>query len=60
MASSKVVFRIQRFDPDKDEKPYEQDFEIEVAPGATILKTLNRIRAEQDPTLALRYSCGFA
>jgi succinate dehydrogenase / fumarate reductase iron-sulfur subunit len=60
MASSKVVFRIQRFDPDKDEKPYEQDFEIEVAPGATILKTLNRIRAEQDPTLALRYSCGSA
>mgnify|MGYP001826583712 FL=1 len=60
MANDKVLFRIQRFDPEKDEKPHDQDFEIEVAPGATILKTLHRIRAEQDPTLALRYSCGSA
>ena len=35
MANNKVLFRIQRFDPEKDEKPHDQDFEIEVAPGAT-------------------------
>jgi succinate dehydrogenase / fumarate reductase iron-sulfur subunit len=60
MASSKVVFRIRRFDPENGRAPYDQDYEIEPLPGATVLKTLNRIRAEIDPTLALRYSCGSA
>jgi succinate dehydrogenase / fumarate reductase iron-sulfur subunit len=60
MAGSKVIFRIQRFDPDVDREPHDQDFELELEPGITILKALNRIRAEQDPTLALRYSCGSA
>jgi succinate dehydrogenase / fumarate reductase iron-sulfur subunit len=60
MASSKATFRIQRFDPDKDEQPRDQDFEVELEPGITILKALNKIRAEQDPTLAYRHSCGSA
>ena len=60
MASSKVTFRIQRFDPDKDTEPRDQDFELELEPGITILKALHKIRAEQDPTLAYRYSCGSA
>jgi succinate dehydrogenase / fumarate reductase iron-sulfur subunit len=60
MANGKVIFRIQRFDPDKDDKPRDQDFELELEPGATVLKTLHKIRAEQDPTLAYRYSCGSA
>jgi succinate dehydrogenase / fumarate reductase iron-sulfur subunit len=60
MAPSKVTFRIQRFDPENGKKPFDQDYEIEPEPGATILKTLNRIRAERDPTLAYRFSCGSA
>ncbi len=60
MASNKVTFRIQRFDPEKDDKPWDQDFELELPPGITILKALNKIRSEQDPTLAYRYSCGSA
>jgi len=60
MATSKVTFRIQRFDPEKDQRPRDQDFELELEPGITILKALNKIRAEQDPTLAYRYSCGSA
>jgi succinate dehydrogenase / fumarate reductase iron-sulfur subunit len=60
MASSKVTFRIQRFDPEKDDEPRDQDFELELPPGITILKALNKIRSEQDPTLAYRYSCGSA
>ncbi len=60
MASSKVTFRIQRFDPEKDEAPRDQDFQLELEPGITILKALNKIQAELDPTLALRYSCGSA
>jgi len=58
--AGKVTFRIQRFDPAVDREPHDQDFEIELPPGITVLKALHRIRAEQDPTLALRYSCGSA
>ncbi len=60
MAAHKLIFRIQRFDPAADREPRDQDFEVELPPGITILKALNKIRAEQDPTLALRYSCGSA
>jgi succinate dehydrogenase / fumarate reductase iron-sulfur subunit len=60
MAPSKVTFRIRRFDPENGKGAYDRDYEIEPDPGATILKMLNRIRAEQDPTLAYRYSCGSA
>jgi len=58
--ASKVTLRIQRFDPAVDREPRDQDFEIELPSGITILKALNMIRAEKDPTLALRYSCGSA
>ena len=47
MASSKVTFRIQRFDPAVDQEPRDQDFEIELPSGITILKALNKIRAEK-------------
>jgi succinate dehydrogenase / fumarate reductase iron-sulfur subunit len=60
MATTKVTFRIQRFDPEKDEKPYDQDYQLELEPGITVLKALNKIRAELDPTLTYRYSCGSA
>ena len=60
MESGKVTIRIQRFDPDKDSQPRDQDYELELPPGITILQTLNKIRAELDPTLAYRYSCGSA
>ncbi len=54
----KIKFRIFRFDPEKDEKPYYQDFEVEADPMERILDCLNRIRWEQDPTLSYRMSCG--
>ena len=60
MESGKVTIRIQRFDPETDSQPRDQDYELELPPGITILQTLNKIRAEQDPTLAYRYSCGSA
>ena len=60
MESGKVTIRVQRFDPEKDTQPRDQDYELELPPGITILQTLNKIRAEQDPTLAYRYSCGSA
>jgi succinate dehydrogenase / fumarate reductase iron-sulfur subunit len=53
-----VRLKIFRFDPQKDEKPYYQTFEVEADPTDRLLDCLNRIRWEQDPTLGYRWSCG--
>jgi succinate dehydrogenase / fumarate reductase iron-sulfur subunit len=50
-------FKIFRFDPDRDEKPYFRNYDLEVKATEKILDCLNRIRWEQDPTLAYRVSC---
>ena len=54
----KMKFKIFRFDPEKDERSYYQDFEVEADPMERILDCLNRIRVEKDPTLSYRMSCG--
>ncbi len=53
-----LKFKIFRFDPKKDEKPYYQTYDIQANPADRILDCLNRIRWEQDPTLSFRMSCG--
>jgi len=53
-----IKLKIFRFDPEKDEKPTYQTFEIEADPMDRLLDCLNRIRWEQDPTLSFRMSCG--
>lgn len=53
-----VKLKIFRFDPQKDEKPYYQTYEVETDPMDRLLDCLNRIRWEQDPTLSFRMSCG--
>jgi succinate dehydrogenase / fumarate reductase iron-sulfur subunit len=53
----KILFKILRFDPLKDEKPFFQDFFHEPGPNDTVLEALKDIRDTQDPTLAFRYSC---
>ncbi len=53
----KLRFKIFRYDPQKDEKPYYQTFEVEAEPMDRLLDCLNRIRWEQDPTLSFRMSC---
>ena len=53
----KCTFIVFRFDPSRDEKPAYRTYEIEAEPTDKILDCLNRIRAEQDPTLAYRASC---
>ena len=53
-----IKLKIFRFDPEKDEKPYYQTYEIEADPMDRLLDCLNRIRWEQDPTLSFRMSCG--
>ncbi len=53
----KSTFIIYRFDPAVDTEGHYQEYSLETAPTDKILDCLNRIRWEQDPTLAYRFSC---
>lgn len=52
-------FSIYRYDPDKDEKPYQQEYVLNVPEGSDLmlLMALERIKEEQDPSLSFRRSC---
>ncbi len=50
-------FRIYRYDPDKDAKPYMQDYQVPLEPSdSMLLDVLVRIKA-MDDSLTLRRSC---
>jgi len=52
-----VKLRIERFNPDKDEKPYFREYEIAIEPAdRMLLDVLLRIKV-MDDSLALRRSC---
>ncbi len=53
----KCTFTVFRFDPSLDSRPHYQEYTLVAEPTDKILDCLNRIRAEQDPTLAFRASC---
>ncbi len=53
-----IKLKVFRYDPEKDEKPYYQNFEVEADPTERLLDCLNKIRWEQDSTLSFRMSCG--
>lgn len=54
----KVQFKIQRFKPETDSKPYFADYEIEAEEADRVLDALHAIKWQFDGTLALRRSCG--
>ncbi|MGP3667824.1 MAG: succinate dehydrogenase iron-sulfur subunit [Candidatus Bathyarchaeota archaeon] len=56
-AEKVVKFKIQRFDPSKDEKPYFIEYEVPIVKGTTILDALIYIKQNLDSTLSMRYSC---
>lgn len=51
------TFRILRYDPLKDERPFFQDYSFRTEEKMSILEALMDIRNEQDCTLSFRYSC---
>jgi len=53
----KATFRIQRFDPEKDKKPYYREYEVELEPNDRVLDGLNKIKWYQDGSLTYRRSC---
>lgn len=54
----RVRLKIFRFDPEMDRGPYFREYDVKADPSERILDCLNRIRWEQDGTLAYRMSCG--
>jgi len=56
---STVKFSLYRFNPEKDEKPYMQDFNLEVPTGSDmmLLDALVELKS-QDESLSFRRSCG--
>jgi succinate dehydrogenase / fumarate reductase iron-sulfur subunit len=53
----KCTFIVFRFDPAVDTEGRYQQYSVEAEPADRILDCLNKIRSEQDPTLAYRFSC---
>ena len=52
-----MKFRIQRYDPDRDARPYFKDYDLEIGPSdRMLLDALVRIKTVDD-SLALRRSC---
>ena len=61
MTKRTVQFKIYRYDPDKDEKPYMQDISVELeASDKKLLDALVRLRAKDDSMSFRRSSpwCG--
>jgi fumarate reductase iron-sulfur subunit len=56
----KKTFVVTRFDPDRDEAPRKQSYEIPVHPDWKVLDALNFIKDEIDATLSHRWSCRMA
>lgn len=52
-----VNFKVLRFDPDKDEKPYFKEYTFTLTRGMTVLDGLMHIKETQDNTLSYRKSC---
>lgn len=50
-------FRIHRYNPETDDKPYMQEFDIDIDPNKMVRDALIRIKAV-DESLAFRHSCG--
>ena len=57
MNTREYTFKVQCFDPKKDDKPHYREYALDVPEGMTVLEALLRIQAEQDGNLAFRYAC---
>ena len=57
--SRNVTLSIYRYNPEVDVKPYMKDYEIEipVKSDPMVLTLLERLKAEQDPSITYRRSC---
>ncbi len=54
MAKDKIKAKIQRYDPEKDSKPYYQEYEVDIDREVTVHELLSRIHRDYDGSLAYR------
>ena len=52
-----IVVKVQRYNPETDEKPYFQEFTVEVDPNERLLDALMKVKRFQDGSLGFRKSC---
>ncbi len=52
-----IEFKVLRFAPDRDKRPYFQSYKLMLQRGMTVLDALMHIKENQDPTLNYRKSC---
>jgi succinate dehydrogenase / fumarate reductase iron-sulfur subunit len=55
-----ITIRVQRFNPDMDQKPHLDTFQVALTQGKTILDALHEIKENQDGSLTFRRSCRHA
>jgi succinate dehydrogenase / fumarate reductase iron-sulfur subunit len=53
----KITLQIQRYNPDTDQAPYQQTYEVEAEPNERLLDALMRVKRFQDGSLGFRKSC---
>ena len=52
-----VTLRIQRLNPEIDERPHWKEYQVEVEPTDRLLDALHQVKWHQDGTLTFRRSC---
>lgn len=55
--STTIKTKVLRYNPDKDDAPYFQEFDVEYEPGMTVLDALLYIGDKYDSSLAFRWEC---
>src|SRR5215212_2715012 len=55
--SGTVVLKIRRFDPERDEEPHWERYEVPTEPGDRLLDSLHHVKWHMDGTLTFRRSC---
>ena len=57
MAEQRFTLRIDRYDPETQDRPEPHEYQVPATESLTILDALVLIQEEQDSSLAIRYSC---
>src|ERR1700733_285860 len=53
-----VILKIRRFDPERDDEPHWERYEVPVEPGDRLLDALHWVKWNLDGSLTFRRSCG--
>ena len=53
----KITLNVQRFNPDRDQAPYYQEYTVDAGPNDRLLDALMQVKRFQDGSLGFRKSC---